>query len=69
MPICSACGEECRAIEIDEGIGFTEAWGIPDNDVRLCVVSDCCEAEFEDEEMQAIRRSTGDEDDRPDDDY
>lgn len=68
MPICSACGEECRAIEIDEGVGYTEAWGIPHNDVHLVIVSDCCEAEFDEEELQAIQRSI-DADNEPDYDY
>jgi hypothetical protein len=49
MPICSECGEECTPVEIDEGFGLTEAWGITRDDVRLVLVSDCCEAEFEDE--------------------
>lgn len=47
---CSACGEECTSVTIDEGIGAYEYWGAPGNDVQLVEVSPCCEAEVEEEE-------------------
>jgi hypothetical protein len=46
--ICPACGEECGVKADDQGYGWTEAWGIWKNDVRIVPVSDCCEEVIED---------------------
>lgn len=44
---CEECGEECHPKVIDEGVGRGEAWGVPYNDVRLEIVSQCCEGYIE----------------------
>ena len=41
---CEECGKETYTKVIDEGIGVTEAWGVRKRDVRLVVVSSCCQA-------------------------
>jgi hypothetical protein len=46
---CSACGQRCRKVTVDFGIGAYEYWGAPGFDVQLADVSDCCEAECLDE--------------------
>lgn len=46
---CAACGKECVAGYIDEGIGSYEYWGARGVDIRLVEVSDCCEAEVLDD--------------------
>lgn len=38
-------------IEVDFGIGAYEYWGATGVDIRLSHVSDCCEAEFVDDEF------------------
>ncbi len=50
MMWCMACGQECRSVEVDFGIGPYEFWGFRgvDRDVRL--VSNCCEHEVTDVE-------------------
>ena len=47
--ICTECGEPCSGTIVDFGIGRGEAHGIPFNDVDKQFVSECCEAEMEDE--------------------
>lgn len=46
---CAACGKECVAGIIDEGIGSYEFWGSKGVDIQLSEVSDCCEAKVLDE--------------------
>lgn len=45
---CNACGEECRVLELDFGIGAYEYWGFKGVDKQLHRVSACCEADFTD---------------------
>jgi hypothetical protein len=45
--ICPECGEECTPYQEDVGYGFTEAWGIPHNDVQLVWLCSECECELE----------------------
>jgi len=45
--ICPECGEECTPYQEDVGIGYTEAWGIPHNDVQLVWLCSECECELE----------------------
>ena len=42
MPYCGDCKQECKVIEVDNGIGAYEFWGAPGVDIRLCLESDCC---------------------------
>lgn len=41
---CEACGEECRPVIEDHGIGPYEFWGDRGVDRRLVEVSPCCGA-------------------------
>ena len=52
--ICTACGEECRGVTVEFGIGFGEYWGAPFYDVQLADVSDCCEAEASDWDINLV---------------
>lgn len=45
--ICKTCGEPCRLVQVDFGIGVTEAWGVLANDVQLEIVSACCHEDYE----------------------
>ena len=47
---CPSCGEECRGIWVDFGIGAYEYWGATGVDSRLVFVSDCCEVELPESE-------------------
>jgi hypothetical protein len=47
---CAACGRQCRKVTVDFGIGAYEYWGAPGVDIQLADVSDCCEADFMDED-------------------
>lgn len=42
--VCQECGEPCRAHKVNMGIGPYEYWGQRCNDVRIEVVSTCCDA-------------------------
>lgn len=44
---CSGCGEVCRIVTIDNGVGYGEFWGVPFYDRQLFNVSNCCEAPIE----------------------
>lgn len=59
-PICEHCGESSEhASHIeDHGIGHTEAWGVPDVDVRPTLVCECDSLDFEDNYGLPIRNST-----------
>lgn len=46
--ICTECNEHCSTKVVDFGIGPYEYWGAQCNDVQLCLVSQCCEAEVRD---------------------
>lgn len=48
--ICQACGEPCEPITVDYGYGWTQRGSEWQNDVRLSVVSDCCDADMEDDD-------------------
>lgn len=41
---CECCGEECIAIEVDNGIGAYEYWGFKGVDRRIDIESNCCNA-------------------------
>jgi len=41
---CEDCGEQCDVIKVDEGIGWTEAWGVRSCHHDYQWVSDCCHA-------------------------
>lgn len=43
--ICSACGEPCKGIVMDFGIGPYEYWGQRGFDSNPRYVSNCCEAD------------------------
>ena len=45
--ICSECGEICKVITIDEGIGDYEYWGARGTHHDYVQVSDCCHATAE----------------------
>ncbi len=44
--ICETCGEECTPYQEDIGVGFTGAWGIPDNNVDVRWFCDLCDSEL-----------------------
>jgi hypothetical protein len=47
MPFtCRCCLQSCELIDVDFGVGVTEAWGVRANDVRIERVSRCCEADY-----------------------
>ena len=46
---CKCCGEKCTGITVDFGIGPYEYGSIRSVDVRLEMVSDCCEDEIVDD--------------------
>lgn len=48
MTICKGCGEPCRVVEVDFGIGPYEYWGATGFDSRPALVSNCCETDYED---------------------
>jgi hypothetical protein len=52
MTTCKGCGEPCRVISVDFGIGAYEYWGAPGYDSRIELVSDCCEADYDGEEPE-----------------
>lgn len=43
MAYCKSCKEECKVIEVDDGIGAYEFWGARGVDIRRRLASDCCE--------------------------
>lgn len=43
-PFCGSCGEPCRPIDVDFGIGSYEYWGSKGVDINVQTVSDCCES-------------------------
>ena len=45
--ICKSCGEECTGRTVDFGIGPYDYGGSRGYDVRLKMVSNCCEDEIE----------------------
>ncbi len=49
-PICTECGEPCKLIEIDVGLGTVECWGSVSVDQQTAEVSACCEAEAQEQE-------------------
>ena len=46
MTVCLACGDVCKVVQIDVGIGQYEFWGYRSVDVQIVNVSDCCESTF-----------------------
>ena len=50
MTWCCACKQECLVIEVDFGIGSYEYWGAKGVDIDLQEVSDCCEADWTEED-------------------
>ncbi len=50
MTWCCACKQECNVIEVDFGIGAYEYWGAKGVDIQIEEVSDCCEADWTEEE-------------------
>ena len=60
MVYCGECKQECKALELDDGVGSYECHGFCGTDSRPYLASDCCEAPvFEDEEC--TREYTGDD--------
>lgn len=47
---CSACGEDCRIVEVDYGVGRFEYWGATGWDSQIARVSNCCETETIDDD-------------------
>lgn len=47
MTICKECGEECDVIEIADSVGVTEYFGAVARDWRTALVSECCDANFD----------------------
>jgi hypothetical protein len=45
--ICPHCNEECNPKPRDLGNGYTEAWGIPHEDVDIRWFCDLCESEVD----------------------
>ena len=45
---CTACGQPCTVVTIDNGIGPYEYWGATGFDSQLYDVSNCCEADYND---------------------
>lgn len=45
--ICPTCNQECTPYPEDVGYGYTEAWGIPDNDIDIRWFCDLCESEVD----------------------
>lgn len=52
--ICQECGEPCRAHAVNMGIGPYEYWGQRGNDVRMEVVSTCCDAPLLDDDGKEV---------------
>jgi hypothetical protein len=50
MCICKECGKPCNLIEVDFGHGWSEHFGQIAFHENIQTVSDCCEAEYEEEE-------------------
>ncbi len=46
MYYCTACDQECRAEEVDLGVGAYEYWGATGVHRDIHVLSDCCEADL-----------------------
>ena len=46
MLVCKCCGEECRAVLVDFGIGPYEYWGSREFHTDVQRVSDCCECDY-----------------------
>lgn len=44
--VCLECGDECRVVWHDEGIGDYECWGQRGCQVDFQQVSECCECEW-----------------------
>ncbi len=42
IAICTYCNKQCEPIILDEGYGFTEAWGITTNHHDYITASICC---------------------------
>lgn len=55
---CTKCKEPCQAILYDYGIGHYEYWGATGNDVRLEVVSLCCDAPVVDDNDNIVLPKT-----------
>jgi fructosamine-3-kinase len=43
---CCGCGQECKVVRVDFGIGPYEYWGRREVDVQMRDVSDCHQTEF-----------------------
>jgi len=39
---CPQCGQPCRPVECEDGIGAYEAWGRAANDITHYIGSHCC---------------------------
>lgn len=53
---CTECGQPCKVLTVDFGIGQYEYWGSVETDVQMRDVSHCCEAECcEDGEIHSPR--------------
>ena len=55
--ICSACGEACTSVMVDEGIGSYEYWGATGTHHEWQEVSPCCHEEVVDGGEKVIRSS------------
>lgn len=49
---CSGCGEECHMVTVDFGIGAYEYWGATGWDSQIADVSNCCETDILDDDLQ-----------------
>lgn len=54
MTICKGCSEPCRIVDVDFGIGAYEYWGATGFDSQVAQVSNCCEADFSDDDDEAL---------------
>lgn len=60
--VCKECGQECRPVRRDFGIGPYEYWGSRGVDTNYQWVSPCCECDIMDpEEYAAMQEGEGDE--------
>lgn len=54
MIVCTACGDPCTVVTIDNGVGHYEYWGAPGFHTDIHEVSQCCEADYDELEDMPV---------------
>lgn len=52
--LCNECLQPCETRVVDDGVGYYEFAGQEGYDERLRVVSDCCDAAFEEPQVRKV---------------